>query len=188
MSEKTQETPEASQTLSDGGTTERAEPQVQSDTASVGDLLTRPSTNIQYKFLSALYGLIGLGFGILMIIIDNQLLGEESAGADMIGGIIFVVMFALLIFMGPFVSAFTGIEISRRLTDARQAIFASGVGNAIGFVVMVVVATLFINSVSGGGSSSELFNLGDLIVPLVALSIPTGIVGAGSVYIREKFR
>lgn len=153
---------------------------------SVGDLLSHPETKRGLKYLGSLYALIGVGFGVLMALIDNQFLGE-GAGAELATTVISTVLFGLLVFIGPVIAALTAVEIATRFADnPKQAWITSAVGNGGGFIAMVVVTVLFVNSVFSG-SGGELFNLSDLLVPLILLAIPTALVGVGATYIYNEF-
>lgn len=157
---------------------------------SISDLLTHPETQTQLKYLGSLYTLIGLGFGLLMLIIDNQFLGDGTS-AELLSGVISAVLFGLLIFIGPIIAAFSSNEISRRFEDnPKQAWVTSAVGNGGGFIAMVIMTVLFVNSVSsgGGGGGGELFNLSNLLVPLILLAIPTALVGVGATYLYRQFK
>jgi len=156
------------------------------DDSSISDMLSHPDTQRGLKYIVSLYALIGLGFGVLMLLIDNQFLGE-GAGAELLSGALATVLFGLLVFIGPVIAALTAFDIAQRFTRPKQAWVTSAVGNGGGFIAMIVITVLFVNSVFTG-SEGDLFNLSDLLVPLLLLAIPTAFVGVGATYIYNKFR
>ncbi len=154
--------------------------------SSVSDILSHPETQRGLKYIGSLYALIGGGLGVLMLLVDNQFLGD-GAGAELISGALATVLFGLLVFIGPVIAALTAFDIAQRYTRSKQAWITSAVGNGGGFILMIVITVLFVNSVFTG-SEGELFNLSDLLAPLILLAIPTALVGVGATYVYNKYR
>lgn len=154
---------------------------------SFGDILSHPDTQTELKFIGWIYALIGFGFGLLMLIVDSQFLGD-GVGAEMLSGVISAVLFGLLIFIGPVIAALTTLDIVQRFENRpKYAWVTSAIGNGGGFLIMVVITVLFVNSVFTG-EGGELFNLSNLLVPLVLLAIPPAIVGVGAAYVYDRVR
>lgn len=173
----------------DGGEAVEAEATPENSDASIGDLLGRPETKVQLKFINVLYAMIGFGFGFLALLLENQLTGDGNGEAPMFDefviGVIAVVVFMFVIFVAPVIAAQVGVTIGNRIQQQKQATLTSGIGNWTGYVLMSVIAILFVNS-AFGGEQAELFNLGDLLFPLLILAIAPAIVGGAVTYVYKS--
>lgn len=183
------------------GTRERAG----SSKESIGDILSRPDVKHQIKYAVGIFGIVGLGFGLTGFVFTDILIpgvtsssgSTGSTGSSLFGG--FLTIFSLLSILvlaalsGPILGVISALRVDEAFDTDRVAYVTSASGNVAGYVVMLVVTVLMLSVTgsTGGGSSTGdatggLFNLGDLLVPFVALSIPVGVVGALTVYLRRE--
>lgn len=174
---------------------------------SVTALLSRPAVKHQIKYTLAVFGLLGLGFGLTGFVFTDILIpgvtggGSQGASASATGESGGSLTGALLSFValtgvvvvtalsGSIVALVCGLRVADRLEDTRSAYAASGVGTALGYVVMVTLTVLVLSSVAGssGGAAGGLLSLGDVLVPSGLLALPVALVGLGTVYVADEF-
>lgn len=184
------------------GTERTQSPGDASEQESVGDILSRPDVKHQVKYAVGLFAVVGVGFGLTGFVFTDILIpgiagasGDSTSGA-LLGGLLTV--FSLLSILvvaalsGPILGVTTALRVEKVFEADRVAYVTSAVGTAAGYVAMLLITVLVLSltgSTSGGGSTGSstggLVNLGDLIVPIIALAIPVGIVGAATVYVHR---
>lgn len=161
---------------------------------SVLDSFSDPLVQNHLKYTIGLFGMIGLGFGLtgflLIEVVSQNII--DVAFAPLAFGII---LLALTFLIGPVIAGFTSIRIAEGLrADALTIYLTSAIGNFVGYFVMVLVTVLLIAATGGGGSGSgttggssgSVFDLGDLLLPMLAMAIPVALVGAGTVYLHRR--
>lgn len=154
--------------------------------------LSRPPARNQLKYTVGLFAEIGLGFGltgfvVLDLIIES--IGGNDFGAQFVAAVFALILLSLTLLIGPVIAAFSGIRVAEGLREeARTVYLTSAVGNFVGYFVMVVITVLLIAATGGvggsGGGGGNIFDLGDLLVPMIALAIPVALVGAGTAYLH----
>lgn len=164
--------------------------------------------------LFALVG-IGFGTtGFLIIeLIASGVAGSIGGGGGGGAATAFVMtLFALpllvvVLLIGPVIAVYSGLNARDGLyQEPRTAYLTNFVGNLTGYLVMVAIAVLLVNAAFGGGGGTtaqtgqaqvgggssvsaaggNTFNIADLVVPIIVLSIPVGLVGFGSAYLHGR--
>lgn len=150
-----------------------------------------------------LFAIIGVGLGLsgyISLSFINQMLVEEAEGEFMRGfGQILVRIVALqsafvFFLLGSVVAAISGSTIAREAGSIREAALSNGAASFVGFYVMVGIASVIMLTAlsSGGGgaesSSNQFVNLGEIIMPVLKIGIPTGFVGVGAGGVVFKLR
>lgn len=146
----------------------------------------------QLRDAVALFGLVGAGLGVMGLVALSQF------GGGFLSGIVYTVILVLAMFFGPVLA----VVVSLRLADYAPrkdgtTYVTSFVGNVVGYLVMmlVVVAMLFVglsltvgggggSGVGGGGNSGGSFDF-DLLLPVLALAVPTGLTGVGATFFHR---
>lgn len=152
---------------------------------SARESLTQPGPKAQLTLVVGLFAVIGVGFGLTGIV-AIEFIASSATGGQFIGAFLLIPLFAILLFTGPIIGAFSGLRVADRLEETTNTIYlTSFVGTAVGYFVMVIISVLLVSLIigSGGetaGSGGNLFNLIDLLVPLLLLAIPVGVTGLGS--------
>jgi hypothetical protein len=160
---------------------------------SARDTLAQPGPKSQLTFVIGLFAVIGAGFGLSGIaIIELVPGGGSSAGAAIFRAVFLISLLLVLLLIGSIVGAFSGLRVAEQVgTDARTVYLTSFVGSAVGYIVMVVIAAVLIGlTVDGGGGQTggggSLFNIIDLLVPLVVLALTVGLTGVGSSFLVRR--
>jgi hypothetical protein len=162
---------------------------------SITESLSRPAARNQLKYTIGLFAEIGLGFGLTGFLVIELLASGDGFGAQFVAAILTVIILGVTLLTGPVIAAFSGIRIAEGLREeARTVYLTSAVGNFVGYFIMVVITVLLIAATGGGvnpgtvtgggGGGGSLFDLGDLLVPMIALAIPVALVGAGTAYLH----
>lgn len=199
------------QSVADGGTTtesQDAQHQTTRETnprganaparqgGSVSEHLSRPDVKAQIKYVVGLFAIVGLGFGLTGFAFTDVLipgLSEGDGGSASTGASAIVVLMLLLLttLSGPILGLITSLRIANEVEDT-AAFVTSAVGNAIGYVammlvtVLILIATVTTGSDTTGTSSNSMLDLGDLLIPIIVLSIPVAIVGVTTVWLHRK--
>lgn len=187
------------------------QPQPTHQQAGLAATLSRPEVKRNIKYAVGIFSIVGLGFGLTGFVFNDILLpaafgtgGEEGASSQSLVDPFFqlITIFGIVIMAtlsGSIVGAISSFRVADRIENNQAAYLASGLGNAVGFVAMLVVTVLVLSATvsvggsgsgtgtsSGGSSAGSLLNLGDLLVPIVALSIPVAIVGLATVVLHRR--
>lgn len=151
------------------------------------------------------YGIIGIGFGLLTIILLNTFGG--GGGVGLLSGFLVIIIYAYTGMTGPILAAIFGYNQQR--TDSNSpSIINSGIANAFGYitfgaiVVILSVVALSLGSDPGGGAAppptgggsqpatgenqrgGEIF--GEFIGFVLMMSLPSGLVGGTMTYISNS--
>lgn len=160
---------------------------------SILDIMALDRVQREIKYITGVFAIIGLGYGLTAFIAIDQMGGGGDTDV-ILRAFLGIVMLGFALMSGTVVSTIVGFRLRTRLAGPSRTQYVTGfVGNAVGYIAMTVITVLFISaSIDGSGSGSRsssagsLTNLGDLLVPLVLLSIPVGLVCAGMMYLHEK--
>lgn len=161
---------------------------------STGKTLTQPGPKSQLTFVIGLFAVIGLGFGLTGIVVVELVAGGGSGFAGAILAVVFLIsLLVVLLLTGSIVGAFCGLRVAEQLNHGSRTVYlTSFVGTAVGYLVMVVIATLLIGLVVSGGSAptgggaGTSFNILGLLLPLIILSLPVGVTGLGSSFLARR--
>lgn len=157
---------------------------------SARETLAQPGPKSQLTLVIGLFAVIGVGFGLTGIVAVEFVAGSTTGG-QFVGALLLISLFAVLLFTGPIAGAFSGLRVADRLNENAGTVYlTSFVATAVGYFVMVVVSVLLLGLVVGGGDATtgggSLFDLLDLVIPLVLLAIPVGITGLGSSFLTLR--
>lgn len=169
---------------------------------SARDRLSGQAAKQQTKYVVGLFALVGAGFGITGYLIIDLLASANTPGGQFLSAIFSLALLAIVLLIGPVIAVYSSVRAADGLYDElRTAYLTSFVSNFAGYLVMVLIAVLFIGaamSSSGGGTgattqqtaqiASNTVNLDNLLFPMIALSIPVGLVGLGSAYLHRNQR
>lgn len=175
----------------------------------ITDYLSRPDVKHEIKYLIGIFAVIGLGFGLTGFVFNDILIGgatdSSSEGGSFVAGMLkflsIVGILTMATMSGTLVSVFTSRELREKFDAIKPTYVAAATGNGAGYIVMMVVTALILSLTidtggggsggSGGGSAEggvSLLNLGDLLVPIIALAIPVVIVSLATVYLQTELR
>lgn len=145
----------------------------------------------QFQDSIALFGLVGIGFGLMGAVSLNQF------GSGLFSGIVYLVILMFAMFSGPVLA----VVVSLRLADYTRkknstTYLMCFIGNIAGYLVMIsIVVIMLIIGLSftfggGGGSGVSSGSSGgsfdfSLLIPVLAMSIPTGLTGVGAAFFHR---
>lgn len=173
--------------------------------------LSTPAAKHHLKYVIKLFALIGAGFGItgyLIIELVASKFADLAGGGEIVTQLFFglfsLTMLVFLLLIGPVIAVYSGLNTDDDLyQEPRTAYLTNFVGNAAGYLLMIVIAIMLVNIALGGGgnaaqieqnqfeSSNTASNTGgnihfiDMMVQIIPLSIPIGLVGLGSAYLHQ---
>ncbi|WP_231190166.1 hypothetical protein [Haladaptatus sp. DYF46] len=154
---------------------------------SARERLSQPGPRAQLEFIIGLFAVIGAGFGLTGVVAIQMVAGGNSGiGGQILAGIFLISLLVVLLLIGPIVGGFGGLRVAEQLAEGRHTVYlTSFVGNAVGYVVMVIVSALLIGLFAGGGGggSGSPFSITDLLIPLIILALPVGLTGVGASYL-----
>lgn len=160
---------------------------------SAGETLTQPGPRSQLTFVIGLFAVIGVGFGLTGIIVVEMIAGSgDDIGTQILTAVFLVALLVVLLLAGSIIGAFSGLRIADRLDEtARTVYLTSFVATAVGHFVMVVIAVVLIGLVTGGGGGGaggggSLFDVLDLVIPLVVLAVVVGLTGLGASFLVRR--
>lgn len=140
-----------------------------------------------------IFSLLGIGLGLTGGITISQL----SGGGAIFGGILVLVVLTFAFLMGPLIAVITGLRIGEEHGQSNETYIAGGLGAVGGYLSMMLIVLLILSlamsTLSGdagtGASATQSastsgsgLNIGEYILPVIVVAIPTGITGAGSVF------
>lgn len=143
-----------------------------------------------------LFAVVGLGMGIIATLVLGQFTGGGSGiGSALIAGIGYLTALTVAGLTAPIVATVTGLRTGRQLGRGSSGYLTSVVGAAIGAVVLMSLVVLCLSiGLSGGGGGAETTagsttgqstgsgDLGQLLVIILSVALPTGVVGAAGTY------
>lgn len=133
-----------------------------------------------------LFAVLGIGLGLAGYIVLDQLVPGSDGQGQMFGqalisGLLVLEAVAVMYFLGPAMAVVSGIYSGRQDDTPANTALTGGVGSFVGFYVMFVLAFLIMSlafpETNGGGGSGPT-DLGNNIVEMILVGIPTGFVGA----------
>lgn len=144
-----------------------------------------------------IFSLVGVGLGLTGGITLSQL----SEGGGILGGVLVLVVLTFAFLIGPLVAVITGMRAGERYGQSSQTYFAGGAGAVGGYLSMMVIVLLIVSLAmstlsgdAGGGASATQsastsgsgLNIGEYLVPVVAVAIPTAVTGLGGVFLAGE--
>lgn len=168
---------------------------------SLTDKLKRPQVLDQIKVTVGTYAVVGAGIGLTGYLILGQLLGgsEDSFAASLIGGVAAISITLITVLLGTAIASVFGLRLADDVPeDDTTTAVASALSCYLGYVLMGLIAVVFVGAQLGGGgggssaqsaaSSSGGFSLkaGKLFVPLLLSGIPAGLVGGAVAYLKRS--
>jgi hypothetical protein len=140
-----------------------------------------------------IFALAGIGIGATGGVAVNQI-----GGGAILGGIIILVVLTVAFLLGPVIGLIAGLRVGDEQGRSSESYLTGLLGSVAGYFVMILAVVIIVSvvmaitgggggsgatqaSTTSGGSSSGLA-IGEYIVPIIAVAIPTGITGLGGVY------
>jgi hypothetical protein len=140
-----------------------------------------------------IFALAGIGIGATGGVAVNQI-----GGGAILGSIIILVVLTVTFLLGPVIGLIAGLRVGDEQGRSSESYLTGLLGSVVGYFVMIfavviIVSVLMAISSGGGGggatqasttsgASSSGLAIGEYIVPIIAVAIPTGITGLGGVY------
>lgn len=150
------------------------------------------------------FALVGVGIGLTGGVAISQL----GSGGVILSGILILVVLTIAFLLGPVIGVITGLQTGDQYGRTNESYLAGLIGSVTGYFVMMFTIFLILSAIlaivmgdSGSGStvaqsattptptttsstssSGGPLPIGDYIVPIIAVAIPTGITGIGGVY------
>lgn len=174
----------------------------------ITDYLSRPDVKYEIKYLIGIFAVIGLGFGLTGFVFNDVLIGgtadTSGDGGSFVAGMLTLISIIGILTMatmsGTIISVFTSRELRSKFDAVKPTYVAAAAGNGAGFLGMMLVTAIILsitistggggggNGGGGGGGGPSLLELGDLLVPFIALAIPVVIVSLATVYLEDELR
>lgn len=140
-----------------------------------------------------IFALAGIGIGATGGVAVNQI-----GGGAILGGIIILVVLTVTFLLGPVIGLIAGLRVGDEQGRSSESYLTGLLGSVAGYFVMILAVVIIVSvvmAISGGGGgsgatqasttsggSSSGLAIGEYIVPIIAVAIPTGITGLGGVY------
>lgn len=160
---------------------DRRDPSVdRPDDDSIVDLVQQPVVVEWTKFVAALFALVGVGFGLVVILLDaaDQTLIDDPVGFEALDPAVTMTVFAVPYF-AVVASALVGVLLGWGLDrDDKTTFLAAGVSALAGTAAFWIVAA-FLGSIPFDFS----VDFGGLIVSAIVAGIASAVVAAGGVWI-----
>ena len=160
----------------------------------VSDVLSDEQNKSYLTYTAVLFAIVGAGFGLTGAFGTRMIFdGSSESGFGM--AFFMIALFGVMVLTGPILGAVGGLQLQQRMSDTREALITAFVGGTAGYIVMTIVGILVTvmltpstdSADASGSSGPNFFELGDVLVPLVVMAIPTGLVAAGMIYIDDRF-
>jgi len=141
-----------------------------------------------------IFSLLGVGLGLTGGITISQLAG---GGGGIFGGILVLVVLTFAFLIGPLVAVITGLRIGEEHGQSNETYIAGGLGAVGGYLSMMLIVLLILSlamsTLSGdagtgtsatqsASTSGSGLDIGEYILPVIAVAIPTAITGSGGVF------
>ena len=143
----------------------------------------------------AIFALVGLGIGLTGGVVLSQLGG----GNALLGPILTLLVVSIALVLGPVVGLITGLRTAEHWGNPRGAYLGGLLGAVVGYLLMmgivlaVLLAVLAAGASSGAegsglveGSAGGDFGLGQYLVPVLVVAIPTGLTGLGGAVVGHR--
>lgn len=151
---------------------------------SVSDILGRTSTKTYIRFNVGAFLIIGVGYGLALLLLDTF---ADGNGADGGAGEFLVIGFVFAFLLGPIVAAITGAVTGLRLQDTERAAgIAAGVGAFAGFLALIFVM-LIMGSIVGGEADEMTGELTDEFLSIIGFGIGVAVSGGGMAFFTKRF-
>lgn len=140
-----------------------------------------------------IFALTGIGIGATGGVAVNQI-----GGGAILGGVIILVVLTVTFLLGPVIGLIAGLRVGDEQGRSPESYLTGLLGSVAGYFVMILAVVIIVSvvmAISGGGGgsgatqastttggSSSSLPIGEYIVPIIAVAIPTGITGLGGVY------
>lgn len=152
---------------------------------SITDLLTKPLTQAYIKAIAALYAVIGVGMGLM--IIAYEIIGESILEGGFGGEVFELTIVSIPISGAPHIAAvlalFVGGYLSLRMAaDDRETMVTAAAGTAAGTVVLWVLSAFLAASQVDDVSVA----ISGLLINAIVLGLLVGAVAAGAVYVMRN--
>lgn len=151
----------------------------------IGDILGEEVAQQYVKYNVGVFGAIGVGFGLALVLMD-ALAGAESTLGGAMGSAAALGLFIAL-FLTPAIAGITGTLTSLHYDDEEKAVASVAAAGAFLGYVAVLVLTIVTASVigDGGGGGSSAFT--DSLAPLIGYGIGVAAAGAIGAVVTERF-
>lgn len=155
---------------------------------SSGDFLLR---NI--KQTVGIFSIVGVGLGLTGAITLLQV-----GGSGIFGGILALVLLIFTFLISPILAVITGLRIGEKNGRSKQTYLIGAVGAVGGhfsmMLIIVLILSIVISTLSGDGGTGSTaaqsaatsnggLEIGEYIVPIIAVAVPTAITGSGGVFL-----
>lgn len=163
--------------------------------------LSNARTGGQLLYAVGIFVLVGIGLGLIGFVALTQLAGGNNMTDAIFSGIFFIIILVIALFFGPVIAAIVGIQMGNR-NQSSSVYLTSLIGNMIGYIVMMLIVlailSVGIGLVSNGGGSGTMGGtsgemgasggggFGQWIFPIIAISMITGVTGAGASYLQVQ--
>lgn len=142
-----------------------------------------------------IFALAGVGIGATGGVAVSQL----GAGSAILSGVLILVVLTIAFLLGPVIGLISGLRIGDTQGRSPESYITGLVGSVAGYFVMILAIVIIISvimAITGGGSgessaatqasttdgSSSGLAIGEYLVPIIAVALPTGITGLGGVF------
>jgi hypothetical protein len=161
----------------------------------------------KFKLSVGIFALVGAMLGLTGAFAISYFSG--SGGSGIISGLLSAVVLTIGFLIGPVIAIIVALRIQSESQLESDIQYATSATSAfIGYIVMVIILALVLSLAagfllgggggqtgsgggqapdSGSGSGGSIVSLGDLLLPLIGFAIPTGLTGAGTVWIAGRF-
>jgi len=149
-----------------------------------------------------IFALAGVGIGATGGVAMTQL----SSGSAIFSGLLVLVILTVAFLLGPIIGLISGLRTGDGMGRTSESYLAGVLGSVAGYFVMILVVVLALSiavaAVAGGGAgggssaatdaagqtttnggSSGGLPIGEYIIPIIAVALPTGLTGLGGVYL-----
>lgn len=151
-------------------------------------------------YFVGLFFLVGVGIGVTGFLSMGYFTGGGGLGESLTAGFLMLVTLIIAFSVGPVLGVIVANDLHTRVPTGDNAYLSTFVGGAIGYLVMALTVTIILLlgvALLGGGGVADgaptgptgdnpLGTLLNLLGAMILLSLPTGLVCAGTVYATEE--
>ncbi len=125
----------------------------------------------------ALFAVVGLALGLSGVVVVDQF-GGDGLGGQIVSGLLVTVVILVSLLLGPVLAALVGTRLADR---GNTDLVSPLVGGGVGYLVMALLVVLTLSvGVGGGGGDGGSADLGRWLVPVLVLTVTTGVVGVAA--------
>jgi len=163
---------------------------------------TEENSGISVSMLAQVIGifiLAGIGVGATAGITITQL----GSGSAIVGGILTLVVLTIVFLLGPVIGLIAGLRVGSEDGATTTSYLVSFLGSTAGYFAMIIVVILAMSvaMIEGGGGSAVAYTatqtamesdssrglpIGEYLIPIITVALPTGLTGLGGTYIGGK--